>query len=278
MARTGIGIAACVLLTACAGPQLQPHEDLKHAAAAECQEKYRLDVERYEFDRFGRIIAWYKENRSQQVLQPFFACYNERLRAKIQAASSTAPVEGAAAPTDLEQVPVPVWKRGYEWTYLWESPRGSGSFVWAVSRVETVDGLDCYVIKTGSRELVWRAQDLAAVLQRNESALEMRYVPPRLTFAWPMSPGKTWEQQFTMERLQDRTTTNRLLTWKVEGKETVAVPAGSFPALKVVVRNKWNDSIAFEYWYSPEVRQLVRLRDRIPEGIETRVLAAFKLG
>jgi hypothetical protein len=271
-------MAAGALLTACAGPQLQPHEDLKHAAAAECQEKYRQDVERYEFDRFGRIIAWYKENRSQQVLQPFFACYQERLRDKIQTASSTTAEVRTPTQTNLEHGAAPVWKRGYEWTYLWESPRGSGSFVWVVSRMETVDGLDCYVIKAGSRELLWRAQDLAAVLQRNENAIETRYIPPRLTFAWPLLPGKDWEQQLTVERPQDRQTTNRALTWKVEGTETVVVPAGTFPTLKVVMRNNRNDSILLEYWYSPDVRQFVRLRDHLSYGIETRVLSAFKLG
>jgi hypothetical protein len=269
-------IAVPLLFAACASVQRPPHRDLMYAAAAECQAKYQSDVERYEFDRFGRIVAYYKENRSRQVLDPFFACYNERLREKIQSASSTQ-AAGPGRSTDVDSVGAPIWKRGHEWTYLWESPRGSGTFVWSVDRVETVDGLECYVIKSGSREIFWRTNDLTSVLQKNEGAIEIRYVPPRQTFAWPLSPGKTWEQQFTVERPQNRETQTRVQTWSVEGTESVVVPAGEFSTVKVVVRNKRNNSIAWEYWYSPTARQFVRVRDHLSYGIETRVLAAFKL-
>ena len=65
---------------------------------------------------------------------------------------------GSGAPSPLPGAPpvpgdvsardpgsAPVWMIGDRWAFRWESPRGSGTFVWAVNRVQTVDGFECYV-------------------------------------------------------------------------------------------------------------------------------------
>ena len=65
---------------------------------------------------------------------------------------------GSSAPSPLPGAPpvpgdvsardpgsAPVWMIGDRWAFRWESPRGSGTFVWAVNRVQTVDGFECYV-------------------------------------------------------------------------------------------------------------------------------------
>src|SRR5262245_36040624 len=270
-------VAVLLLLAACASVQRQPHQELMYAAAAECQEKYRSDIERYELDRFGRIVAHYKENRSKQATEPFFPCYDERLREKIQTASSTSPVPPASVRADLNNVPAPVWKRGYEWTYLWESPRGSGTYAWVVNRVETVDGVECYVIRAGSREPFWRVSDLTSAMTTNDGAVEVRNIPPRQSFPWPLALGRVLEQRWTVVRPLERTTSNLHQTWTVEGQERVTVPAGEFSTWKVVVRNNATNSMVWEYWYSPDAKQYVRTRDYFSYGVETRVLTAFKL-
>jgi hypothetical protein len=48
----------------------------------------------------------------------------------------------------------------------------------------------------------------------------------------------------------------------VESEEPVAVPAGTFRALKLVYRHKTTGAIYYEEWYAPEVGMLVRGHER----------------
>src|SRR5437870_5843146 len=69
---------------------------------------------------------------------------------------------GAATATPILAPPgAPEWRRGHEWAFSWQSPRGKGMFVWSVDRVETIDGTEFYVIKGGRAESYWRRADLA---------------------------------------------------------------------------------------------------------------------
>jgi hypothetical protein len=47
---------------------------------------------------------------------------------------------------------VPIWKVGDQWTYRWESPRGSGTRVYEVTSEAIVKGIDCYVVKYSRSE------------------------------------------------------------------------------------------------------------------------------
>lgn len=75
------------------------------------------------------------------------------------------PVTAGRSPSadqDAAGVLAPVWKPGYEWQYRWESSRGSGTFVWRVDRIDSADGVDYYVVKSGTRrEIFFRRSDLA---------------------------------------------------------------------------------------------------------------------
>src|SRR5882724_3817232 len=46
----------------------------------------------------------------------------------------------------------PTWAVGDEWSYRWKSPQGGGTFVWVVDRFETVEGIEAFVVKSGSRD------------------------------------------------------------------------------------------------------------------------------
>ena len=88
----------------------------------------------------------------------------------------------------------PVWKVGDEWQYAYKSPTDSGTYVWSVNRVELLDGVDHYVIKTGAREILFRVSDLAQSLERVDGVVVSREAPSRLNFSFPLSVGKSWEQ------------------------------------------------------------------------------------
>jgi hypothetical protein len=65
----------------------------------------------------------------------------------------------------------PTWRPGDEWAYRWESPQGKGTAVWSIVRVETVDGTEYYVVKSGETgEIYYRKADLAWTMERRDGA------------------------------------------------------------------------------------------------------------
>src|SRR5262249_26469859 len=101
-----------------------------------------------------------------------------RRAAKEQAAKHNIPPSavanvffGMAEELGPEAWGAPVWKKGYEWAYRWESPRGKGTFVWSVDRQETIGGTDYYVINAGNEETYWRKSDLAYYMYKVEGEI-----------------------------------------------------------------------------------------------------------
>jgi hypothetical protein len=86
--------------------------------------------------------------------------------ALLVAACETAPRtrgEGATArdqtsigrTVDNGPADAPEWRVGDEWTYRWESPRGKGTFVRRVIRIERIGGIEFYVTRSGQYETYW---------------------------------------------------------------------------------------------------------------------------
>ena len=76
---------------------------------------------------------------------------------------------------------------------------------------------------------------------------------------------------------KDRQTSERVDAVTVEGGRGCYGPAGTFPALEVVYRNKKSGVIRYEAWYSSELKRVVKLREVLQTGVRTRELIAFKL-
>lgn len=57
----------------------------------------------------------------------------------------------------------------------------------------------------------------------------------------------------------------------------MAVPAGTFRALKIVWRNRNTNAVLYEVWYVPAVKQWVKLREVLSNGVRERELESFKL-
>ena len=191
-------------------------------------------------------------------------------------AVAPAPMAAPASPAALKGPMAPVWQVGDQWAFRWESTEGQGDYVWTVDRIDTLDGVEQYVIRTGPREIFFRRSDLATSLETTAGNIDRRNSPPRLAFSWPLAAGTMWRQRYT-EESGGRAATERSIAWKVEGEERVRVEAGTFQALKIVARHAPTPEIMYEMWYAPEARQWVRLKEHFPAGIRYRELTALSL-
>lgn len=170
----------------------------------------------------------------------------------------------------------PVWRVGDEWAYRYDGATGSGTYVWSVHREQIVDGIDCYVIRSGPREIFYRKADLASVQETVDGVSIFKYSPPRLNYVWPLSVGKRWEHEAKEDRERDRQTRNMAWTWTVDSEEHVSVPAGSFETLKVTMRNKRTGALIYEMWWAPDVRHWVKIRENLDSGTRDRELIGLK--
>jgi hypothetical protein len=98
-----------------------------------------------------------------------------------------------------------------------------------------------------------------------------------LNYIWPMSVGQTWDQTVLEERPKDRQSDERVDTVIVEAEETVTVPAGTFKTFKIVRRNKKTGAVRYELWYSPQLKQWVKIRENLDSGLRVRELTAYRL-
>lgn len=280
----GLSLGSLLLLAGCASMGNTLAQDLAWEQWKKCDRFPGITLKEIRHPD-GQIWVWVHDAYSQ--LPPFRECLRQAAaeQAARKAVAVTAPAQVMPAPTQIakEQPPVastppvpPVWKVGDEWAYRWESPTGKGTFVWSVDRVEIWEGAEHYVVKSGTREIFYRTSDLAQSMERVEGVVERRHVPSRLTYAWPLTAGKTWEQSYTEERPRDRTTREEIVTWTVENEEMVTVPAGTFKVLKIVSRNKRTGAIVYEMWWAPDVKHWVKIREHLSSGLRERELIAFK--
>ena len=180
-------------------------------------------------------------------------------------------------PTD-GAILAPSWRPGDEWAYRSESSQWKGTFVWSVVRLETVDGTECYVVKSGETgEAYYRKADLAWTMDKVSGTIESQATPADLRYVWPLEVGKRWDVTYTLNRLPDRTTDKRQRECEVLARETVSVPAGTFETVKIGCRDKRSGAAAYEAWYAPAVKQFVRWHGHWPAGLEKRELIRFKL-
>lgn len=122
----------------------------------------------------------------------------------------------------------------------------------------------CFVLESETQTQIL-TQDYAILEgQRKDDKPSSKYSPALKMVDWPLQLGKAWSQDITIEL-----TTGGRSTIKTKGEvvayESVTVPAGTFMAYKIVF--SMNGTRVLQYWYAPEVRNLVR----------TNLLAVFGL-
>lgn len=235
----------------------------------------------------GQIWVWYGPDYSAdraEVLGCLAQAAAEQSQRKMAVVPAPEPVATTATPTGSPRdvagtsLALPVWKPRMEWAYRWESPRGAGTFVWSVDRTEALEGVEYYVVKSGTRrEVYYRKSDLAYYMDKVDGEIEYRLVPMSHTVPWPLAVGKEWEIKAAEEWPKERQTRQIILTCKAEAEETTVVPAGEFKTLKIGCRDSRTGTTRYEVWYAPQVKHWVRERRVFDYGIRERELIEFRV-
>jgi hypothetical protein len=225
--------------------------------------------------RFKEIRAgdlWVEYN-SEEALNEWRTCHTNALYDQVNRAKASAKrLPGAPGSTQ-----VAAWRPGMEWAYWWKGPDGEGAYVWAVDRETELERTECYVLRTGNREIFVRKSDLALVGETLGGQLELLWTPPRPGFVWPLAVGRAWEENVLELNLKDGTRRRHTFVGSVEGEEVVSVPAATVRAIKVVIRVKDTSAPLFEAWYAPELSQVVLLKEHLSSGVRQRELFAYRI-
>ena len=241
-----------------------------------------LQVTRVEPD--GRI--WYQTQGGNQGATEFNNCLRaaaveqgkrKATPAAPPAAAATSGMTTASTGSAGAGIALPRWNVGDEWAYRQESPGGAGTFVWAVDGVDTIDGVEHYVVKAETRRIYYRVSDGAITLQKVSTNVANRYTPAWVPIAWPLTAGASWESRFTEEWPQDRRTEEIARACTAGPEEMITVPAGTFATIPIVCRNASTGTKVYEWWYSPLVKHIVREVVPVSGGERVRELIAYKL-
>lgn len=266
-------VGVLLTLAACAHTSSTPEQDRTYAAWERCRAEGRgRNVELKWVEPDGRPQFWMNQ-AGTAGWQEAQKCFTEQVAkvplspsVSISAASPSAASQGLVVPEP------PVWMKGDEWRFSFESTTGRGTFTWRVDREEMLDGVAYYIIKSGTREIFYRKSDLASARETVNGVLVTQNMPPRLHFVWPLAVGTTWEQTYRFERPVDGLAYDTRQVGSVDSEETITVPAGTFRTLKIVYRTRRTDTVRWEQWYAPEARMWIRTREQREEGLYSREL------
>jgi hypothetical protein len=150
--------------------------------------------------------------------------------------------------------------------------------VWTVDRVEAVEGIDYYVVRSGrSREIYWRKADYVLFMDKVDGAVELRQTPLTPWTMWPLTPGRSWTMHYRQERPVDRQTQDLTRACRADAEEDVTVPAGTFRTVKVTCNDAPTGRLLYEVWYAPRVRHWVRERTHFNYGVRERELLNYRV-
>ena len=275
-----VALALLVLaLTASCAPKLTPAQELTWDAFKACQ----AEGPSTNLDRVQPNGNWYVTGREGEVFK-VSACMDKYWRtAERENRIPTMPAVFKVTPAPAQanglvvEVP-PRWMEGDLWRFAAQGPAARRSaYNWRVQREDTVDGVPYYVLKSGLREAFYRQADLAMSHEMVSDKVVARNTPARVFYVWPLAAGARWDQTYRHERPEDQRSYNHVYEGRVEGEETVTVPAGTFKTLRIVYRNNPKTKVAWEQWYSPDVRFWIRMREQLDEGERVTELQSYEL-
>lgn len=100
---------------------------------------------------------------------------------------------------------------------------------------------------------------------RNPDGSGFDYSPPLKYFAFPLYPGKTWQQTSRETNIQTGTVREHMLSATVSDWEDISVPAGTFRAIRITLQTELLDPSTGETsrgtdisWYAPDIRRSVK--------------------
>ena len=119
--------------------------------------------------------------------------------------------------------------------------------------------------KTGKARTLQFTLEGNLLSSRNPDGTGFDYAPPLQYFAFPLYPGKTWQQTSRETNIKTGAVRDHTLSATVGDWEEIAVPAGTFRALKITLQSALQDPSTGETsigtdisWYAPDMRRSVR--------------------
>jgi hypothetical protein len=178
---------------------------------------------------------------------------------------------------DGRQAPVPQWKAGYRWQYLFTAPGVKGTVVNQVAREEVFEKSPSYVLAIGKKEYPHAKNNLGVLATLSGGKTIDKNDPPSLPLAWPLETGKQWRNSYVSEDAERKRTQRIDTEVVVAALEEVRVPAGIFEAFRVETYDTQTGELISEQWYAPRARWFVKTRIYRDEGPLEQALMSFKI-
>ena len=173
----------------------------------------------------------------------------------------------------------PDWKIGYTWLYARKVPGKTIQLQREVGKESLYRNEACFVVKEGGQEILVTKGTLSQVQNMQDGKVIWRADKPNLVMNWPLEQGKKWRNIYKFEDFQRGTSgvSDRLMV--VPKVETIRVSAGVFDTAKVEAYDSETGRLVAEYWYSPEVKWMVKVRwyDVSVDGFREDELVSFKV-
>ncbi len=171
------------------------------------------------------------------------------------------------------KVETPSIKVGDTWTYNridgWQKTKDFTTVL--VVTVVTDGEIRTESMRTDNGEMTIGTRNKELNRRRTETGdRKFEWDPYYPSYVFPLEIGKSWEKEVTFTRNFDDRKVVAQLRGEVIGREKVSVPAGSFDALKIVVKGSYNGSMGSVWggrwsgqqsettWYAPEVKNFVK--------------------
>lgn len=167
----------------------------------------------------------------------------------------------------------PLWEAGHVWIYQLGGTK-SGTSRQEVVGKDVVNGLAAYVVEASENKMLL-SEELNPIQVQEKGKIVATHTPPLQNFDWPLEIGKAWQAEGEMETPTGKINTAKNVEVKAFG--IVRVPAGEFEAFYLLSTSNAGARIS-EVWYSPKVRQHVKLVNYTSEGRLTAELVSFSLG
>jgi Zn-dependent protease with chaperone function len=132
-------------------------------------------------------------------------------------------------------------------------------------RQEPCSAGDCLVFESTAGSVGIFTPGLALVETRAATGAWRRFTPPLQEFRWPLRVGDGWADVVAVEESSGRKQTLQL-KGEVVSYDSIAVPAGTFMAYKIIIAV--GGRRFREVWYAPETRTVVRSISLDPQGRE----------
>ena len=172
----------------------------------------------------------------------------------------------------------PEWKVGYVWKYNWKGPKGSGTLTREIIREDYCAEVRSWIVKIGKNEFCYTKDLLGELAVMTDGKLITKRTPPRSFVSWPLEVGKEWRDTYLLENAQEKSSRRLVIRRVVSDIEEITIPAGKFAAFKIDSYDQsGGGGLVTEYWYSPEVKWLVKLRDTLSAGIREEELISFNV-